>query len=215
MKMHVFVLPRSYRIRITSTCTRSSYVRTYAPEYLTLFPHPLSNPLIPSSFATSPPSPSPHRSQVLNHEWTSILLNMNTEGLPHVARWWLDVATLVLWSSNSELDFVRLRWLYPDASVMLVSRDLESATRAMAAAIKASSHQSAWVRRLRDRTAADRSAEGEGGGVGFGGSKFSGLGLPREEWEVSRCAWSQFFSVVLSCQGNGFFSKNIVLQVHC
>ena len=33
--------------------------------------------------------------QILNHEWTGVLLNMNQDNLPHVARWWLDVATLV------------------------------------------------------------------------------------------------------------------------
>jgi hypothetical protein len=59
---------------------------------------------------------------VLNHEWTGVLLNMNHDNLPHVARWWLDVATLVLWSSSSELDYVRLRWLYPDAAIMMLSR---------------------------------------------------------------------------------------------
>ena len=42
----------------------------------------------------------------------------------------------MLWSSSSELDYVRLRWLYPDAAIMMLSRDLESATRALMASIK-------------------------------------------------------------------------------
>eukprot|EP00854_Cymbomonas_tetramitiformis_P003160 gene3160-4004_t len=84
--------------------------------------------------------------QVLNHEWAEVLLNYNSEGMPHVARWWLDVATLILWSSSSEKDFIKLKWLYPEASVILLSRDLEAATRGLTATMKDRIEQALNVR---------------------------------------------------------------------
>eukprot|EP00899_Mesostigma_viride_P002651 jgi/Mesvir1/12387/Mv00562-RA.2 len=65
--------------------------------------------------------------QVLDHTWAGVLLGMGTGGGgPHVARWWLDVASLVLWSGFSQELFVQLRWLYPEASMMYLSRDFVS-----------------------------------------------------------------------------------------
>ena len=49
--------------------------------------------------------------------------------MPHVARWWLDVATVVLWHPASLRSFASLRTLYPDATVFFLSRDFESAAR--------------------------------------------------------------------------------------
>mmetsp|Transcript_15099 Transcript_15099/g.36525 ORF Transcript_15099/g.36525 Transcript_15099/m.36525 type:complete len:515 (-) Transcript_15099:1713-3257(-) len=68
--------------------------------------------------------------QVLNREWGEALLKRSdSAGTPHVARWWLDVATVVLWHPASLRSFATLRTLYPDATVFFLSRDFESAAR--------------------------------------------------------------------------------------
>ena len=56
--------------------------------------------------------------QVLNRDWGETLLKRSdATGSPHVARWWLDVATVVLWHPASLRTFAALRTLYPDAVV--------------------------------------------------------------------------------------------------
>lgn len=50
-------------------------------------------------------------------------------GSPRVARWWLDVATVVLWHPASLRSFAALRTLYPDAMVHFLSPDFESIAR--------------------------------------------------------------------------------------
>ena len=68
--------------------------------------------------------------QVLSQEWVEVLLGRGENGgLPHVARWWLDVATLVLWEDQSQDPYIALRWLYPDAAISLLSRDMASLTQ--------------------------------------------------------------------------------------
>eukprot|EP00958_Prasinococcus_capsulatus_P018590 scaffold2188_cov388-Prasinococcus_capsulatus_cf.AAC.13 len=63
--------------------------------------------------------------QVLSRLWASVLLG-NSEDGSHVSRWWLDVATLVLWSPQSVQSYIQLRSLYPNATVMFLSQDLVS-----------------------------------------------------------------------------------------
>ena len=76
--------------------------------------------------------------QILNREWGETLLKRSdANGMPHVARWWLDVATVVLWHPASLRSFTSLRTLYPDATVLFLSPDFASSARHLFQKVKA------------------------------------------------------------------------------
>ncbi|QDZ25536.1 sialyltransferase [Chloropicon primus] len=60
--------------------------------------------------------------QLLDAKWSNALLNMASSGVPHVARWWLDTAAVVLWASQSQSNYVQLKYLYPEANIVMLSR---------------------------------------------------------------------------------------------
>ena len=64
--------------------------------------------------------------QVLGSGWAEALLGISSSGNTHVARWWLDSAAVVLWSDASQSHYVQLKYLYPDAQVVMLSRELHS-----------------------------------------------------------------------------------------
>lgn len=77
--------------------------------------------------------------QVLSRDWGEALMKRSgATGTPHVARWWLDVATVILYHPASLRSFAALRTLYPDAGVVFLSPDLEAAARNTFHKLKAS-----------------------------------------------------------------------------
>eukprot|EP00898_Chlorokybus_atmophyticus_P001584 jgi/Chlat1/2426/Chrsp17S02675 len=74
--------------------------------------------------------------QVLNHFWTEMLMRGEENG-PQDARWWVEEATLVLYSQHSQEAYVQLRQLFPTSSIIYLSRNL--AAFADAAALKITS----------------------------------------------------------------------------
>ena len=65
--------------------------------------------------------------QVLHASWAEVLLgSANSQAnTPHVARWWLDTAAVVLWAQQSQSQYVQLKYLYPEANVVMLSRDFD------------------------------------------------------------------------------------------
>mmetsp|Transcript_49733 Transcript_49733/g.158830 ORF Transcript_49733/g.158830 Transcript_49733/m.158830 type:complete len:920 (-) Transcript_49733:66-2825(-) len=60
--------------------------------------------------------------QVLDQFWTEQL--MGGENGPQDVRWWVEEATLLLWSSFSQEAYAQLRQLFPTSSIMYMSRNL-------------------------------------------------------------------------------------------
>ena len=67
--------------------------------------------------------------QVLDPNWAEALLGTASSGSPHVARWWMGTATVVLWSQRSQSQFVQLRYLYPDADILMLRPSIEVLVR--------------------------------------------------------------------------------------
>ncbi|KAK3268043.1 glycosyltransferase 29 protein [Cymbomonas tetramitiformis] len=60
--------------------------------------------------------------QVLDHYWLETLLSH--ENGPQEARWWVEDATLVLWSLYSQEGYIQLRQLFPTSPIVYLSRNL-------------------------------------------------------------------------------------------
>uniref|UniRef100_A0A061QMP4 Beta-galactoside alpha--sialyltransferase 1 isoform x1 n=2 Tax=Tetraselmis sp. GSL018 TaxID=582737 RepID=A0A061QMP4_9CHLO len=81
------------------------------------------------------------RYQVLSPHWANNLLSYGAypedPSLPRVTRWWIDVASVVLWGDISQSAYLKLRYIYPGASVVFLSRDLTTMVEAIVSNMRA------------------------------------------------------------------------------